>query len=416
MPVRRGADGKLLTVRALRRVSKRWRLAVVSSHPVQYYGPLLRRLALDIDLHVFFAHRATADDQARAGFGTAFEWDVDLTSGYAHTFPGNVARRAGTDRFSGCDTPEIGALLREGRFDAVLLMGWHLKSYVQGLVAAKRLGLPVMVRGDSHLETPRSVLKRAAKSVAYPPFLRLFDAALYVGRQARSYYEHYRFPEARLHFSPHCVDTGWFAARSTREARQRLRAQLGLAPATPVVLFAGKLMAMKRPLDAVEAAARLRQQGMGVEIMIAGDGALRPTIETAAATANVPVHMLGFCNQSAMPAVYAAADVLVLPSDGRETWGLVANEALACGRPIIVSSACGCAADLAVDGDVGRMFGVGDIAALAAAVAAALDRPPAPGAIGALSARYSVSAAAQGVLVALDQVGRRRGMRSCDTA
>ena len=76
-----------------------------------------------------------------------------------------------------------------------------------------------------------------------------------------------------------------------------------------------------------------------------------------------------------MPACYAACDVLVLPSTGRETWGLVANEALACGRPIIVSDAVGCAPDLAADGVVGRTFPLGNYKAFEA-IAAVLDDPP----------------------------------------
>ena len=77
------------------------RLAVLTSHPIQYYAPLFRALAQVVDLHVLFAHRATPAEQARAGFGTPFEWDVDLTSGYAHSFLKNVARQPGTDRFPG---------------------------------------------------------------------------------------------------------------------------------------------------------------------------------------------------------------------------------------------------------------------------------------------------------------------------
>lgn len=399
-----------------RLTDRRLRLAIITSHPIQYYAPLFRRLARDLDLHVFFAHRATADDQGRAGFGTPFEWDVDLVSGYDHTFLANVSERPGTDHFSGCDTPEIGTALRSCRFDAVLVTGWHLKSYVQGVVAAKRLGLPVMVRGDSHLETPRSAFKRAAKAFAYPPLLRLFDAALYVGRRSRAYYEHYHFPNERLHFSPHCVDTDWFAERSTREAGLALRARLGLSVETPALLFAGKLIAMKRPMDIVAAAAHMRRKGAAVEVIVAGDGTLRSELGTIAAAAGVPIHTLGFCNQSAMPAVYAAADVLVLPSDGRETWGMVANEAIACGTPIIVSSACGCADDLAADGAVGRVFEVGDIPALAAAIEAVLRHPPPPRAIAALSGRYSLAAAAQGVTSALEGVLQRTGKAPCAIA
>ena len=172
------------------------RLAVLTSHPIQYYAPLFRELSRDLDIHVFFAHKASPAEQAAAGFGQAFDWDVDLLAGYAHTFLQNVAKRPGTGHFSGCDTPGVGAELRNGRFDALLVLGWHLKSFVQGIAAAKRLGLPVLVRGDSHLGTPRSHLKTMVKRLAYPPLLRVFDGALYVGRRSRAYMSTMVIPQA----------------------------------------------------------------------------------------------------------------------------------------------------------------------------------------------------------------------------
>jgi glycosyltransferase involved in cell wall biosynthesis len=79
-----------------------------------------------------------------------------------------------------------------------------------------------------------------------------------------------------------------------------------------------------------------------------------------------------------MPKVYGTADVLILPSDGRETWGLVANGALACGRPVVLSDAVESAPDLAADGKSGRVFPVGNVGALADAVAEVVDRNPPP--------------------------------------
>src|SRR5258708_26105592 len=84
------------------------RLAVVLSHPIQYYAPFFRALAERLDLHVFFGQTLTAAQQASAGFDTAFDWDVDLVSGYRSTFLNNIAARPGPVRFFGCDTPEIG--------------------------------------------------------------------------------------------------------------------------------------------------------------------------------------------------------------------------------------------------------------------------------------------------------------------
>jgi glycosyltransferase involved in cell wall biosynthesis len=376
------------------------RLAVVASHPIQYHAPLFGELAKQIDLTVFFAHRATPADQALAGFGVGFDWDIDLLSNYEHIFLRNVAREPGLITFAGCDTPGIGAQLSEGRFDAVLVMGWHLKTFVQALVAAKQIGLPVLARGDSHLLTPRSRLYGGAKAITYPIFLRFFDAALYVGERSRAYWTRYRYPSARLFFSPHCIDAKRFAIGATAEARTALRAQLGVAPNTKVALFVGKLVPFKRPLDLVAAASQLNRGGRDLTLLVAGAGPLESEMATAACAGGVTLHMLGFCNQSKIPRAYAAADVLVLPSDGNETWGLVANEALACGRPVVVSDAIGAAPDLAADGSAGRVYPMGDVGALAHALDDVLLRPPTCEAIAARSARYSVAEAVEGIVQA----------------
>ena len=373
------------------------RLAIITSHPVQYYAPLFRELARTIDLHVFFAHDATPAQQAAAGFGAAFRWDVDLLSGYAHSFLRNVAADPDANRFGGCDTPEIGARLRAGRFDTVLALGWHLKSQVQGIAAAKRQGLPVMIRGDSQLGISRSPAKRAAKALAYPLLLRTFDAALYVGARNRDYYRHYGYPEKRLFHSPHAIDTDWFAARAGAAVRTEKRAQLGLGDDDRVVLFAGKLLPFKRPLDAVAAVAGLRQGGVPARLMIAGSGELSDALNAEARRRDVPVLDLGFLNQSEMPAAYAAADALILPSDGGETWGLVCNEALACGTPIVASDEAGCAPDLC-EGEVGRHYPGGDTVAATGALAALFREPPKPAAIAAVSERFSLRRAAAGVI------------------
>ena len=382
------------------------RLAILTSHPIQYYAPLFRALARHVDLHVFYAYSATPQQQAAAGFGVKFDWDVDLTSGYAHSFLRNVAKHPGPSHFSGCDTPEIGAELRNGRFDAVLAFGWHLKSLLQGAWAARRAGLPVLVRGDSQLATPRRAMVRLAKEFVYPPFLRLFDAALYVGERNRDYYLHYRFPENRLFRAAHCVDTEFFAARATAQAREALRGRLGIGADEKVLLFAGKLIARKRPLDLIEAAARLSGGPQNVRLLIAGSGELQAGMTARCRELGVTADFLGFRNQSEMPEAYAAADALVLTSGGSETWGLVCNEALACGRPVIVSDAAGCAGDLAGDGQAGRTFAMGDTAGLADAIRGVLCNPPHVSSILARSEAFSIAGTASDIAAAVNAVAK----------
>ncbi len=386
---------------------QRLRLAVLATHPVQYYAPLFRALSQRLDVHVFYAHKATPQQQAAAGFDVAFDWDLDLLTGYPHSFLVNRARRPDAGRFAGCDTPEIGTRLREGRFDAVLSLGWHRKSLLQGVWAAKRIGLPVLVRGDSQVPGARSQAKVLAKRLSYPTLLRTFDAALATGARSRDYYLHYDYPDERIFYSPHSVDTEWFRGRSNPAERAKLRSELGVAENEKLVLFAGKLVAFKRPLDVVEAAAIARSRGLAAQVVVAGSGELEGRLRQRAGTLNVPLHYLGFKNQTDMPAVYAAADVLVLPSDARETWGLVCNEALACTTPVIVSDAAGCAPDLAADGAAGRMYPAGDCEACAHALIALFDEPPSPRAIDEVSGRHSVARAADGVMAGLSAVVSR---------
>jgi glycosyltransferase involved in cell wall biosynthesis len=380
------------------------RLAVVTSHPIQYYAPIFRRLDKILDLEVLYTHRATPADQAQAGFGTAFDWDVDLLSGYRSRFLCNVAKHPGTSRFFGCDTPEIIPIIRAGHFDAVLVLGWYLKSFVQAIVAAKHARVPVLVRGDSQVGLRTSRMQSFVKSLVYPFAFRVFDAALYVGQRSRDYFEHYGYPDERLFHSPHCVDTDWFAERATIAAGAALRQSAGIGPDEKVVLFAGKLVAFKRPIDVINAADALIGKGRPVTVMVAGAGPLEDDMRRRASERGVRLVMLGFRNQTEMPACYAASDVLVLPSTRRETWGLVVNEALACGCPIIVSDAVGCAPDLAADGVVGRMYPLGDTRRLVDAIADVVDNPPPAGSIRGWSNASTIDAACLGIISALARV------------
>ncbi|MEM9421998.1 MAG: glycosyltransferase family 4 protein [Pseudomonadota bacterium] len=387
------------------------RIAAFVTHPIQYYAPIFRTLSNTVDLHVYYGQVATSDQQASAGFGVQFDWDVDLLSGYSSSLLDNVAPAPNVHDFGGCDVPSVGKLLKEERFDAIIVFGWYQKFFLQTLYAAKRLGIPVLVRGDSQLDTPRNPIKRFAKNIGYPLFLRAFDAALYVGEKSREYYQYYRYPNEKLFFSPHSIDTQYFAAHATDADRSAWRAELGVRDETKLILFCGKLLEGKRPLDLIDALGRARLRTPSLELVIAGSGPLEEAVHHRANQLGVPVHFLGFCNQSRLPSIYAAADILCLPS-AHETWGLVCNEALACGTPIIVSDAVGCAADLANDNNIGRVYPSGNADALAEAILATASQPPPPGSIRHLSDRYSVTASTDGILSALDFTCRTGSHRS----
>ncbi len=394
-------------------------LGIVTSHPIQYQAPLFRALAERVDLTVYFAHRATAKDQAEAGFDVGFDWDVDLTHGFRHAFLKNVSRRPSITRFAGCDTPTIGEVLAADKVDVVAVYGWHFKSYLQTARAGRKLGIPVMVRSNSHLANPKPLLKRIAKAIVLPPFLRLFDMFLPTGTRSAQYLRRYRVPESLIRIVPYCIDVDAFAsgAAQARSERERLRAEFGAAGKERIVLFVGKLIGLKEIPSIIDALARLIRSGQAVRLVLVGSGPLAGDLAAMANARSLPVTFVGFVNQTRMPEVYAAADVVVLPSSS-ETWGLVVNEAFACGVPAVVSDRVGCGPDMIDDGTTGSVVPVGDVGRLAEAIAywtapCATERPDAGAtalALAQVTSRYSPVSSAEAFMAAAEGAAAVRGV------
>jgi glycosyltransferase involved in cell wall biosynthesis len=226
----------------------------------------------------------------------------------------------------------------------------------------------VMVRSDSHLHTDRGLLKRIAKRPFYSWFISKLDACLPVGKWSSDYFLHYGAAPGRVFIVPHVVDTDYFASETRKLSGQRnvLRRQWDLDEAATVFVFAGKFVAKKRPLDFINAIeqANSKLKGTRVAGLMVGDGPLRGSCEEVVRRRNLAVKFTGFLNQSEITRAYTAADALVLPSDGGETWGLVVNEAMACGLPCFVSDQVGCGPDMIIPNETGAVFPVGNTESL----------------------------------------------------
>jgi glycosyltransferase involved in cell wall biosynthesis len=389
--------------------TQKQRLAIVTTHPIQYHAPWFRALADQpkLELDVLYCHRATGLDQGKAGFGVEFEWDVPLLDGYPHSFLANVATKPGLGSFGGLDTPELSHRIARGRYDAVLVNGWHYKSAWQAIWASRRARTPVMVRGDSHLHTPRSRSKQWLKWPAYRWFIPRFDTCVSVGQWSTEYYAHYGARREHIVCIPHVIDVTRFQQKADQLRKQRIdiRRRWGIGEQAVVFMFAGKFTPKKRPLDFVLAVDRAARSGAHVVGLMVGDGALRKMCEAEAKDHHTPVRFAGFLNQSEMVGAYVASDYLVLPSDGGETWGLVVNEAMACGLPCIVSDQVGCGPDMIVPGRTGSRYPIGDIGQLSKVLAGyAADAgglPPMRAAAKAMAANYDLGAAVEGTMRAL---------------
>ncbi|HLJ69260.1 MAG TPA: glycosyltransferase family 4 protein [Chloroflexota bacterium] len=394
------------------RARPRRRVCIVATHPIQYQSPWFRAMAAeaDFDLLVLFAHVASPREQGAAGFSVDFDWDVPLLEGFAYRILQNVSRRPGVGSFSGLDTPEIGRVIEQGHFDAVIVLGWSHKSDWQAIGACRSAGTPVMVRGDSHLRTPRRPIRRVAKQLTHRLFIPRFDACLAVGTWSEEYFAAHGARRERIFRVPHAIDEPRFERDAARfgPLRETLRESWGFGPGQLIYLFAGKLIARKRPLEFIRAVGLAARQNDRVAGLVVGDGPLRGACEAAVRRLGAPVRFAGFLNQSQIAAAYVASDALVLTSDGHETWGLVANEAMFCGRPCVVSDAVGSGPDLIRAGCTGEVFSQGDVPALSSLLVRFASEPGRLAAMG-RNARmhlqgYSITAATNGLRQALDAV------------
>jgi glycosyltransferase involved in cell wall biosynthesis len=383
------------------------RLAVVCSHPIQYYAPWFRNLTAqeDLKVKVFFLWNFGVTETFDPGFERTFIWDVPLLDGYESCFVPNTSTDPGTHHFGGLSNPSLFAEVLAWKPDAVLLFGYAFHSLSEFLWKWNKSRGPLLLRGDSHRLASPDSWKQRGKDALGSLIFKKFDAFLYCGIANKDYFVHRGALPSELFFVPHAIDTTRFNRNAVPDLEiKKIRAAWGATPEQPVVLFAGKFETKKRPLDLVRA---FQQVGRRDALLVfVGSGPLEKDLGEAIFGRD-NIRIFPFENQSRMPAIYCAANLFVLPSQGiGETWGLAVQEALNCGTPVIVSSHVGCHPDL-VHGN-GTVFEAGSVAGLTQALRESLapDRlafwKTAPGN---RLVEYSYPTATQGLKNALDALG-----------
>ena len=396
-------------------MTPKWKVACVTTHPIQYQAPLFRYLASDpsLDLKVFFLSDISARRYRDPGFRADVEWDVSLLGGYAGEFIPALGRR---DRLSALRPLSYGfsKALREGHFDALWVHGYAHQGLLRAIAAAKRARIPVLMRGESNLNSgsARGVVRNLKDG-----FMRVLvgsvDAFLAIGSLNREYWMHYGAPRDRIFAMPYAVDNAFFRARreTARKSRDKLRFELGLTAAQRVILFAAKLQRRKRAVDLLAAFARLvsdLRDSSRYCLVFVGEGEERAALEDFARRGGLDrVRFRGFVKQTEMPRYYDLADVFVLPSE-REPWGLVVNEAMNFSKPVVASVDVGAAADLVEHGRSGFVYPVGDTGALSSWLRAVLENEGLRTAMGNrafdLVSKFDFEADRRGLLSALARV------------
>jgi glycosyltransferase involved in cell wall biosynthesis len=339
------------------------RLGVIDFHPIQYRTPLYQRLAKrgNVQLDVLFlsdyGYRAAIDP----GFGVQVAWNIDLLSGYSHQFLTTTEHLVRIDR-------QLRTLIRWLRSqDAVIVYGYVKPWMLFAMVACRSLRIPYIMRGESHPRGQSAGIRRHLRNAVARKAVSASANTLAIGQLNKDFYLQYG--ARRVTFAPYSVDDERFA-HTPQIGRSALLARWGLKDRRRVIIFCGKLIPRKRPLDLAAAVRLLPNE---VTTIFVGDGTMAECVQAALRPGSGVV--TGFVNQSELPSYFHAADILVLPSEA-EPWGLVINEAMAAGTLPVVSDRVGAAPDL-VRG-IGEVYPCGDVTALAVALSRALARVDEP--------------------------------------
>src|SRR5712692_5392354 len=354
----------------LQSVGARRRLLVVASHVVQYSSPIFRKLAQDPRLEILVAYCSMQGAQAGVdpGFGVEVSWDTPLLEGYPWVQVPNRAPHPGMGRFFGLFNPGLWKLVRQGKLDALLVSGYFYASAWIAILAARCHGVPVLFTTDGHnLRTwaTQSRWRQRFKKFLVRRILALGEIILAGSSGTVEYVQSLGLARERIVLVRNVVDNAWWTERAAEVDRDAVRESWWIPASATVVLFCAKLQPWKGPQDLLEAFARARVENS--YLVFAGDGPLRNLLEqrTRALGVSERVRIFGFLNQSQLPSVYCASDLLVLPSL-YEPFGLVVNEAMLCGCPVAVSDRVGAKYDLVRQGETGLVFPFGDIDLLAA--------------------------------------------------
>ena len=344
------------------------KLIFINTHPIQYFAPLYQAIEKDgyFDLEVWYGTKHGLEGEIDQQFGTSVKWDIPILEGYKHKFLKNNAWKPGLyNGFWGIMNLSIWNELRQlPKKSIVVIHGWTPFTAIYTILCCKLQGHMTCLRAESPLvhETGRSKRSLIMRTIFLKHFLfKFIDRFLYIGKQNRLFYLHYGVKEPQLIFTPYAVNNARFQqqAKELLPKKEELRKELGIPLSNQVILYSGKLISKKRPLDLLKAFSQLPID-INAFLVFVGDGELRKELETFINEYSIKnVLITGFINQSQIPKYYAIADVFVMCSDVGETWGLSTNEAMNFGLPIVISDRTGNYSDL-VDGN-GFVFETGNI-------------------------------------------------------
>jgi glycosyltransferase involved in cell wall biosynthesis len=402
-------------------MSKKYKLAALTSHPIQYQAPLFRKLAehSEIDLMVYFCSDHGVTEKVDPGFGIAFKWDIPLLHGYPYKFLKNFSFNSSPSKTLGLINLGIITELWRNRYDALLIHGYTLAINWIATLGAVATRTPIIFRGETDLLLPRSKWKRILKRFLLPRLFKQINAFLFSYTGNADYYKHYGVSDRKFFFCPCAVDNAFWQeqAQKLKDQKPTLKQQFGIPPESPAILFVGKLIPIKRPFNLLQAFEGVPDK-LKVWLVLVGDGPLKSDLAQYVKQRSLQnVCFTGFKNQSEIAPFYAMADMFVLCSD-HDSSPKVLNEAMNFALPVITTNRVGTSPDLVKQGENGFIYPVGDVDTLRSHLLRLLENPELREMMGQHSleivSKWSFEEDVKGILAALGYVHKDRIKASHD--
>lgn len=352
---------------------RRYKLAIIAPTPFYYQVPIFQRLSADprIDLTVYFCSREALESRdLTILYDSNAKWgEENLLEGYKYKFMRNYAPLGSYLKTPfGLANLGIWKELAREKPDVVVLMGWTNPTWWIAILACLKHKIPFLYMNDANVQAEiyQARWKAVIKELALGKILfRLAAGFLSSGVANNHLYRYFGVPDEKLIPFGYSMVHQLMLPKSEQIQSQKIpiRSELGIPEDGFVVLFCGRFIKQKGPFDLLEAFQSLKQPNK--VLVFVGGGELDKELKEYVAARNMEsVYFFGFQGRQELPKFYEMSDVLVLPS-WRETWGMVVNEALCFGLPVVVSDQVGAAPDLVENGSNGYIFPYKNVRALA---------------------------------------------------
>ncbi|MEH1922829.1 glycosyltransferase family 4 protein [Nostoc sp.] len=343
------------------------KLAILLTHPVQYFAPVFRELAQqpNLQIKVFFGCNHGVIPREDPNFGVVFKWDCQPTAGFEHEFISTSSLKdlRGIQGIK-LATKAVAAINRY-KPDAVLIFAYSPTFITVSTLLLTLARHKLMLRAETTDEAlSRFYIKDKIRKLFLSFYYRQFTHFFPIGTNSINHYLRMGVDKSRMTLAHYAIDTEFFQQQVDfwLPQRETLRAKVGIREEDHVLIYCGKMFSVKNPLiipDALEKLSSVEKEKTW--FFAVGDGELREEFEERVKLQlSERAIFVGFKNQSELGEYYTMADTLILPSQNGETWGLVVNEALQFGLRVIVSDKVGCAKDLITNIKHGWIFSCSD--------------------------------------------------------